>query len=64
MGVYYPPRIGPHGVSFYLWDMALKDGDPRIVGARSYLTPLLLYSGWFSLEGILSQLFLLLLCSC
>jgi drug/metabolite transporter (DMT)-like permease len=33
--------LGPMGASFFLWDMALKDGDPRIVGALSYLTPML-----------------------
>jgi drug/metabolite transporter (DMT)-like permease len=33
--------LGPMGASFFLWDKALKDGDPRIVGALSYLTPML-----------------------
>jgi drug/metabolite transporter (DMT)-like permease len=33
--------IGPMGAAFYLWDRALKDGDPRVVGTLSYLTPLL-----------------------
>jgi drug/metabolite transporter (DMT)-like permease len=33
--------LGPMGASFFLWDRALKDGDPRIVGALSYLTPML-----------------------
>jgi len=33
--------LGPMGASFFLWDMSLKDGDPRIVGALSYLTPTL-----------------------
>jgi drug/metabolite transporter (DMT)-like permease len=33
--------LGPMGASFFLWDMALKEGDPRIVGAISYLTPML-----------------------
>ena len=33
--------LGPMGASFFLWDMALKEGDPRIVGAMSYLTPML-----------------------
>jgi drug/metabolite transporter (DMT)-like permease len=33
--------LGPMGASFFLWDLALKEGDPRIVGAMSYLTPTL-----------------------
>lgn len=33
--------LGPFGLAFYLWDMALREGDPRIVGALSYLTPVL-----------------------
>ncbi len=31
--------IGPFGAAFYLWDFSLKKGDPRIIGALSYLTP-------------------------
>ena len=33
--------LGPMGASFFLWDTALKNGDPRIVGSLSYLTPML-----------------------
>ncbi len=33
--------LGPMGASFYLWDRAMKDGDPRAIGTVSYLTPLL-----------------------
>jgi drug/metabolite transporter (DMT)-like permease len=33
--------IGPMGAAFYCWDAALKRGDPRVIGALSYLTPLL-----------------------
>jgi drug/metabolite transporter (DMT)-like permease len=33
--------LGPMGGAFYAWDAALKRGDPRIIGALSYLTPLL-----------------------
>jgi drug/metabolite transporter (DMT)-like permease len=29
------------GLAFYLWDAALKQGDPRVIGSLSYLTPLL-----------------------
>jgi drug/metabolite transporter (DMT)-like permease len=32
--------LGPLGVAFYLWDRALKLGDPRTIGVLSYLTPL------------------------
>jgi drug/metabolite transporter (DMT)-like permease len=33
--------IGPFGIAFYTWDIALKYGDSRIIGALSYLTPVL-----------------------
>jgi drug/metabolite transporter (DMT)-like permease len=33
--------LGPLGGAFYTWDAALKRGDPRVIGALSYLTPLL-----------------------
>lgn len=33
--------LGPMGLAFYTWDAALKRGDPRIIGALAYLTPLL-----------------------
>ena len=32
--------IGPMGLAFFAWDAALKRGDPRVIGALSYLTPL------------------------
>ena len=32
--------LGPLGAAFYLWDAALKRGDPRRIGVLSYLTPL------------------------
>jgi drug/metabolite transporter (DMT)-like permease len=32
--------LGPMGIAFYTWDKALKEGDPRVVGGISYLTPL------------------------
>ena len=32
--------LGPMGSAFFLWDKALKEGDPRVVGSISYLTPL------------------------
>lgn len=33
--------IGPFGIAFYAWDKALSTGDTRIIGALSYLTPVL-----------------------
>ena len=33
--------LGPLGAAFFLWDRALKFGDPRQIGILSYLTPLL-----------------------
>jgi drug/metabolite transporter (DMT)-like permease len=32
--------LGPMGAAFYLWDRALKRGDPRRIGTLAYLTPL------------------------
>jgi drug/metabolite transporter (DMT)-like permease len=33
--------IGPFGVAFYCWDLALSKGDARVMGALAYLTPVL-----------------------
>jgi drug/metabolite transporter (DMT)-like permease len=33
--------LGPMGAAFFFWDAALKRGDPRVIGALAYLTPLL-----------------------
>ena len=33
--------VGPMGAAFYLWDRAIKRGDPRAIGALSYLPALL-----------------------
>jgi len=33
--------VGPFGIAFYSWDRALKGGDTRVIGALSYLTPVL-----------------------
>ncbi len=33
--------LGPMGAAFFLWDRALKEGDPRIIGTLAYLTPLI-----------------------
>jgi drug/metabolite transporter (DMT)-like permease len=32
--------LGPMGAAFYLWDRAMKRGDPRVIGNLAYLTPL------------------------
>jgi drug/metabolite transporter (DMT)-like permease len=32
--------LGPLGAAFFLWDKALKLGDPRQIGTLSYITPL------------------------
>jgi drug/metabolite transporter (DMT)-like permease len=29
------------GTAFYLWDIAMKRGDPRVIGVLAYATPLL-----------------------
>ena len=29
------------GIAFYLWDVAMKRGDPRVVGTLAYATPIL-----------------------
>ena len=31
--------LGPLGAAFFLWDKALKLGDPRQIGILSYITP-------------------------
>jgi drug/metabolite transporter (DMT)-like permease len=33
--------LGPLGGAFYLWDFALKTGDPQRIGLLSFFTPLL-----------------------
>ena len=33
--------VGPMGAAFFLWDRAMKRGDPRSLGNLAYLTPLL-----------------------
>jgi drug/metabolite transporter (DMT)-like permease len=33
--------LGPMGLAFYSWDASMKRGDPRVIGALAYLTPLL-----------------------
>ena len=33
--------IGPVGAAFFVWDIGMKRGDIRVLGAASYATPLL-----------------------
>jgi drug/metabolite transporter (DMT)-like permease len=33
--------LGPVGLAFYVWDIGVKRGDIQVLGAASYLTPLL-----------------------
>ena len=33
--------VGPVGAAFYAWDIGMKHGDIRVLGAASYATPLL-----------------------
>jgi drug/metabolite transporter (DMT)-like permease len=33
--------IGPIGAAFFAWDIGMKRGDIRVLGAASYATPLL-----------------------
>jgi drug/metabolite transporter (DMT)-like permease len=32
--------LGPLGAAFFLWDRAMKTGDPRVIGTLAYVTPL------------------------
>lgn len=43
--------IGPFGISFYAWDRALILGDTRVIGALSYLTPVLSTLGLILFAG-------------
>ena len=40
--------LGPLGLSFYLWNYAMKDADPRKIGTLAYLAPIL-STVWLSL---------------
>jgi drug/metabolite transporter (DMT)-like permease len=42
--------IGPVGAAFYAWDIGVKRGDIRVLGAASYLAPLL-STGYLVLAG-------------
>jgi drug/metabolite transporter (DMT)-like permease len=41
---------GPVGAAFYAWDIGMKRGDIRVLGAASYATPLL-STGFLILAG-------------
>ena len=42
--------IGPVGAAFYTWDIGMKRGDIRVIGAAAYATPLL-STGFLILAG-------------
>ena len=42
--------VGPVGAAFYAWDIGMKRGDIRVLGAASYATPLL-STGFLMLAG-------------
>jgi len=42
--------VGPVGAAFYAWDIGVKRGDIRVLGAASYATPLL-STGFLILAG-------------
>jgi drug/metabolite transporter (DMT)-like permease len=42
--------LGPVGAAFYVWDIGMKRGDIRLLGALSYATPLL-STGFLVLAG-------------
>ena len=42
--------IGPVGAAFYAWDIGMKRGDIRVIGAAAYATPLL-STGFLILAG-------------
>ena len=43
--------VGPFGLAFYAWDLALLRGDSRVIGALSYLTPVLSTLGLILFAG-------------
>jgi drug/metabolite transporter (DMT)-like permease len=45
--------VGPVGAAFYAWDIGMKRGDIRVLGAASYATPLL-STGFLILAGYAS----------
>jgi drug/metabolite transporter (DMT)-like permease len=45
--------VGPVGAAFYAWDIGMKHGDIRVLGAASYATPLL-STGFLILAGYAS----------
>lgn len=52
--------IGPFGIAFYCWDVALRHGDARIMGALAYLTPVLSTLGlvFFAGQEMVSSTFI------
>ncbi len=52
--------VGPVGAAFYVWDIGMKRGDIRVLGALSYATPLL-STGFLILAGFTAMTSTLLL---
>ncbi len=46
--------LGPFGLAFYCWDLALLKGDTRLLGALAYLTPVISTLGlvFFAGQGL------------
>lgn len=42
--------VGPLGAAFYLWERAVKEGDPRVIATLAYATPLM-STAWLALFG-------------
>jgi drug/metabolite transporter (DMT)-like permease len=43
--------IGPFGIAFYAWDRALYLGNPKVIGALAYLTPVISTMGLVLIGG-------------
>ena len=43
--------VGPFGLAFYTWDLSLRWGDARLIGALSYLTPIISTLGLIFFAG-------------
>jgi drug/metabolite transporter (DMT)-like permease len=59
--------IGPFGIAFYCWDLALRKGDAKVIGALAYLTPVistlgLVFFGGQSLSSSVLLAMVLIIC--
>lgn len=41
LGLILVMGVGPFGIAFYTWDLAIHRGDTRVIGALTYLDPVL-----------------------